>query len=81
MIRNRLILLSGLCSCGEIVIDQMQQGGSRSSCTICRNTQDQERTDAVRQTCKSQIQIWKQKFLGTRLLRGYGGKNEKMIAN
>ena len=42
--------------------------------TICGNTQEQERTDAVRQTCKSQIQIWKQKFLDTRLLRGYGGK-------
>ena len=58
----------------EACVDHIKHPSVYECSTVRRNSQEQKCIDDLRPPCKSQVSLWKQKILGQRILRGYGGQ-------
>ena len=58
----------------------VSRNSAKHKCIVfCRVLKRKEYINDIRKTCKSEVQIWKQTFLVSRILCRYGGKNAKKI--
>ena len=58
----------------------VSRNSDKHKCIVfCRVLERKEYINDIRKTCKSEVQIWKQTFLVSRILCRYGRENAKKI--